>query len=470
MTPSRNRMPERTPDNAIPRFTIDLSLNPADRYVALANRYRPQIQELASLFDDLLLDLGVPMSLHRPINRAARLLLRKVHSPIETAELGGISKTADIPMYLLVSLNLVLDLLMGCTSGAVKSRETGQQTADARMLHFRTLDWTMDPLRSVIVQLDYVESKAATGAQILGSSISYVGFVGVLTGVREGLSLSLNFRAVHDASTKAQQFRFYFHHVLVLLGMRQSVSGLMRSCLFGHERSWAEKPRTLEAILRMVPLKHTTAAYLIFCNGQKSISMEKDFATAITRASDSFIVMTNHDLEEHSSLRGTASPKTHAIPMQELLDESEERRSCVVRKWQAKIRREQRAQAKAVHASKGSVPNEAMSLRSTRSSKRSSNHSDAQKTTEAAHIAASHNEATLAEIEQNMTVTQEELVRWTTSFPTTNECTHFAAIMDPSTGKVTWSERYPHPLDVLSGEEPRLELDRYLRPDSISSR
>jgi hypothetical protein len=455
MPPSRNRSPDRRLGTAIPRFTIDLSLDPEERYVALARQYRPQIQQLTSLFDELLLDLRIPMGLHKTINQAARLMLRKMHSPVETAELRGISKAADIPIYLLVSLNLVLDLLMGCTSGAVKSRETGPAAAEPRMLHFRTLDWVMDPLRSVIVQLDYIESKAATGMRILGSSISYVGFVGVLTGVREGLSVSLNFRAFHDGSTKSQHFRFYFHHVLVVLGLRQSISSLLRSCLFGDDRKWYERPRTLEVIRQLVPTKHTTAAYLIFCNGLKSISMEKDFATAITRESDGFIVTTNHDLEDRPNLDGTSSPLSHAIAMQDLLEDSAERRNSVVRKWQAKIRREQRAQERASSKSARGMPNGGMRSRSTRSGTYSSAHISAedQAQDEVTHTKATSNEVGLTEIEQNITVTKQELVRWTTAYPTTNECTHFAAILDPITGQVAWSERYLEPVHVFSNEE-----------------
>ena len=61
------------------------------------------------------------------------------------------------------------------------------------MLHFRTLDWGMDPLRRVICQLDFTTKPHGP---IFASTITYVGFVGVLTGVRQGLSVSLNFRPV----------------------------------------------------------------------------------------------------------------------------------------------------------------------------------------------------------------------------------------------------------------------------------
>ena len=104
---------------------------------------KPQIQGLTSLFDELLGDLGVGQKYHHSINKAADVLLRRLHSRVETAELKGIAEITGISMYLLVSFNVVLDLLMGCTSGAIKSVEPDQTIHQAKILHFRTLDWGM---------------------------------------------------------------------------------------------------------------------------------------------------------------------------------------------------------------------------------------------------------------------------------------------------------------------------------------
>ena len=111
-------------NTTIPRYTINLSLDPEIRYVALAKQYRPELHRLRSLLDSLLSDFGLPKFLCQTINQVARLLLRKVHSSVETAELRGISNAANVPMYLLVVFNLLLDVITGCTSGAVKSRVT----------------------------------------------------------------------------------------------------------------------------------------------------------------------------------------------------------------------------------------------------------------------------------------------------------------------------------------------------------
>lgn len=77
----------------------------------------------------------------------------------------------------MVAFNTILDLLMGCTSGGAQVQEDGE----VKMLHFRTLDWTMEALRKVIVQFDFIEHP---GGEVIARSITYVGYVGVLTGVR----------------------------------------------------------------------------------------------------------------------------------------------------------------------------------------------------------------------------------------------------------------------------------------------
>lgn len=135
-----------------PRYTIDLSLPPRKRYQHVVADFGPQIATLPVLFDEVVKDLRVNVSVER-VKWLARLLLRRVYNKEENEELRGIQEATGVEMYLLVALNVLLDLFMGCTSGAVKVGE-GKNT---RMLHFRTLDWGMDPLRKVIVHLDFVE-------------------------------------------------------------------------------------------------------------------------------------------------------------------------------------------------------------------------------------------------------------------------------------------------------------------------
>lgn len=408
-----------------PRYTIDLSLKPRDRYRAVAAAYKHQAQDLIGLYDNLLLDFGLSKGLLPTVKRLSRLLLRKLYDPTQTEEIRGVSDETGISMYLLVAFNVVLDLLMGCTSGGVRTLDNNRPFSESKMLHFRTLDWTMNPLRRVVVQLDFINSKSDTPGKVLASSITYVGFVGVLTGVRTDLSMSLNFRAVHDATTRSDNFRFYFHHLLVLLGRRPSIATILRKYLIGdlenpskatskpskdHPIS-SHKPATLANIAKDVPPKHTTAAYLIFCDGKSAISVDKDFRTGKVRGSQNFVATTNHDVAQHDGpqtptliAQQAAMGVSRTMPgFEDLLEDSVERLKCIAGRWEALVKRERQ--------------------------KRKQNGESLTKEEVAAVTA----------------VTREKLIDWVSAWPTTNEETHYAAIMDPTEGKISWALVHPNP-------------------------
>ncbi|TVY73274.1 Acid ceramidase, partial [Lachnellula suecica] len=179
-------------ETQIPRYTIDLALPPHLRYIAVAQDFAPKMRFLTSLFDEILESITSYVFVRRMIKFLAGVFLFRVFSREEMQELKGIAKTTGVEMYLLVALNVLLDTMLGCTSGGVLTAPKGAG-GEARMMHFRTLDWGMDGLREVLVQLDFINSKSEEPEKILASTITYAGFVGVLTGVRPNLSISLNF-------------------------------------------------------------------------------------------------------------------------------------------------------------------------------------------------------------------------------------------------------------------------------------
>ncbi len=142
-----------------PRYTIDLSLPPSRRYRHVAADFRPQTATLPVLFDEIVQENMPNVSISQ-IPWLARLLLRRVYYKEETEELRGISEAIGIELLLLVALNVLLDLFMGCTLGAAKVDDLQGAT---KMLHFRTLDWGMNQLRKVIVHLDFVERPGGEG-------------------------------------------------------------------------------------------------------------------------------------------------------------------------------------------------------------------------------------------------------------------------------------------------------------------
>ena len=375
--------------SGVPRYLIDLSLPPAKRYQQLAADFRSELDSLPALFDDVVRGLQTKLSVSN-FHRVARLLLRRVYDNEQNEELRGIQEITGIEMYLLVAFNVLLDLFMGCTSGGVRVQPPDGAT---KMLHFRTLDWGMDPLRKVVVQLNFVERP---GGPIIATSITYVGFVGVLTGVRTGLSLSLNFRPNHDASSRSANFRFYFHHILVLLGIRPSISSLLRDFLLSSsERSRASRPArpALAWIERQMPSRVTTAAYLIFSDGKRTVIMEKDHRTAIVRSDKNFIAITNHDEAEElaphewSEVQSRAHAALQMTGMEGLIEDSKSRKECAVKMWKKSARPSEDGRA----------------------------------------------------------VKQGKVVRWIQKYPVTNEETHYSVVMDPTEGNVSFSKRYTNP-------------------------
>lgn len=103
---------------------------------------------------------------------------------------------SGVDMYFLVALNVLLDSMLGCTSGGVVTRpksngEENDEGGNSRMMHFRTLDWGMEQLRSILVVLEFVESKSDEPDKVIVRTVTYAGYVGVLTGVRYSILVSM---------------------------------------------------------------------------------------------------------------------------------------------------------------------------------------------------------------------------------------------------------------------------------------
>lgn len=477
-----------------PIHRIDLSLPPSERYVQLAQIYREQLRSLPDIFDEFLLVL--PDKSRVLAKGAARLLLRKLYSDEETEEIKGISKVTGVDLYLLVALNVVMDS-MACTSGAALSQQGND--SQAKMLHFRTLDvGGVDPLRKLVVQLEFVRSPETD--RVLATSITYVGFVGVLTGVREGLSISLNLRPKHDKSSPLRNCRFYANDLLVLLGARQSISSLLRQYLLppapqepsGSASSRLFKGKTskakanpnahahaasLDTISATLPTIPTTAAYLIFCDASRTLLVEKDYRTAATFTSSSFIVATNCDAEttprpsddmSGSSHRDVGVATKGATPnvMEGLFGDSIRRRERMQGFWNEKEKEKEKAIAKresqtasqqsstrGVKRNPESATNPTDKNESTSSGRNRccSNTPDTHKASQQQSRSsgkAKEQENGSGEETTMATAALSEIVQWTSTYPITNELTHFATIMDPLEGRIAWIRRYPHLLRV----------------------
>lgn len=413
-----------------PRFTIDLSLPPEQRYLALCAAFKDEIAELVPLFDEVVGGMLHFLPL-KWLHRFCRLSLRGVYDDEEDAELQGISKATGVSMYLLVCFNVLLDLFMGCSSGGAAVRDGD---GGSKMLHFRTLDWGMPSLRRVVVQLDFVLQKDGS---VFASSITYAGYVGVLTGVREGLSMSLNFRPNRiDNGIFWSDAKYIWHLASVLLGRRRSISSTLRGFLLprSQKAGWLTKTFTMrsseelpgyEGIVKDMggdeatgkrPIT-TTACYFCVCSGKATTVIEKDRVSAKSRSADEFIIVTNTDESPPSSPSpGNNTPAEEKVPsaaagqdnmkttkaneLAEIVGEAKDRQECAFHNWrnlQSSKAREQRL----------------------------------------SHISGD---------DRKRLASVEDVVQLVQKYPTTNECTHFAAVMDPKLGRATWCRRWKEPV------------------------
>lgn len=394
----------------IPVFTIDLSQKPEDRYVHVAESFGTKIAHLPVLFDEVVSVLPGPFS-NKTLHRIARLLLRRIPDQEQMAELRGISKVTGIEMYLLIAFNVLLDLFMGCTSGGVRVHgENGH-----KMLHFRTLDWGMDPLRKVVVQLEFVERP---NGPVIATNVTYAGFVGVLTGVRKDFSVSLNFRGSHNGSdSKYTTARYRFHQLCVLLGFRPSIASLLRHTILPpakKQKGWWDwlfredpsDPSVFRMWMDAIPSIRSTSCYLICSNGEKTYVIEKDRVTGRKRSSEVFISATNHDVgceDDKESQHEIVEDTPDITGMKEMLEES------VERKCELQMRYDLLVAAAKSHHGRG----------------------DSDSRSEAG--------------EDELALSQSQVEELITAYPTINECTHYAVLMDPKANRVAWARRWRRP-------------------------
>ncbi|KAM6524609.1 hypothetical protein FALCPG4_010218 [Fusarium falciforme] len=376
-------------DSDIPTFRIDLARSPEDRYVDVAATFGPRIRTLGHVFDELLESMLGSKWLARIAKFLARVFLRRVHDEEETREIRGFAKVARCDLFLVVALNVFLDVMMGCTAGCVKIK--GKQVQDERLMHFRTLDWGLDPLRDLVVVLEYVDSSKDPD-HVIATSITYAGFMGVLTGVKENLSLSLNYRPLHLCDNS----HLKKHQLLVILGFRPSVSSILRHTLFNQQKT--ETASSLVENAKQLASVRSAPCYLTLCDGNHAVVIEKDLLTGRLRENDRFIVQTNHDSCDATRC-GTELRSEPVTPHPELwLRDSNDRMDVISDKW--------------------------------------SDHCSTE--------ASSDDEAVVVD-DNKSSVKQETLREWMMDKRISNGFTHFACIMDPATGRVPWLRRGPAP-------------------------
>ncbi|OHE92556.1 hypothetical protein CORC01_12135 [Colletotrichum orchidophilum] len=419
----------------IPIYKIDMAMPAGERFTRLAKDFAPKIRRASPLFDEVV-EMLFGKSLAGIAKFTSRFALRKVFDPEQTKEIKSIAAAAGIPSHLLVSLNVFLDMMLGCTSGAafvkVGSKDQAGDNGPDRLLHFRTLEWGMDILRELLVIIEYVDTSTGSN-EVITRSVTYAGFVGSLTGVRKGLSVSLNFRPVHECGTSS----LLKHQLMVLLGLRESIPSMLRRILL-NENIPTKKPKvhdskvinphdngeklaSITSIAKKLASVPASPCYLTLCDGEQVMNVLKDLHSGKIKTSNLFQIQCNHDPDHdhccgHKTTRRDANPAQAKIMGSEVwLEESEERQHALHEKWIDHIRAITR---------------------------------DADATWKARQNGICQDIEIEAEVDDPIEmpgIGEAKLREWVSTYPTTNESTHFMCIMDSLTGEIRWISRGPEP-------------------------
>ncbi|KAK1622253.1 beta subunit of N-acylethanolamine-hydrolyzing acid amidase-domain-containing protein [Colletotrichum phormii] len=420
------------PDN-IPIYKIDMAKPAGERYIELAKDLAPQIRRVSPLLDEVIEAIFAPGALSSFAKFTSRATLRKVFDPEQTKEIKSIAKVAGIPTHRLMALNTFLDLMLGCTSGAALVRGDSKNHAGDRgpdrLLHFRTLEWGMDVLRDILVIIEYVNTSNGSN-EVIARSVTYAGFVGMLTGVRKGLSVSLNFRPGHECGYGC----LIKHQLAVLFGLRESVPSMLRRIILNENISTknanaydtkvpnplenSEKPTFITSIAKKIASFNASPCYLTLCDGKQVVNILKDLHDGKIKTSNLFQIQCNHD-PDHRRCCGRLAVRHGADPVQAKpmeseawIEESGERQNAFHEKWIEHIR----AITNGIDITWA---------------KQNSCCTDLELDAEASKS---------GEIPG---IDEAKLREWVATYPTTNEATHFMCIMDPLTGGIHWISRGP---------------------------
>lgn len=152
----------------------------------------------------------------------------------------------------------------------------------------------------------------------------------VATSFRKGLSISLNYRARINSTSSTTRHRV--HQLLLLMGLRRSVSSHLRKILLH-----PAKPPSLISVQNIITKLTISPCFLTFCTPSNVLVIEKDLHTAYSRSSSEFLAVTNHDqtMETWTKDQWEETLYRENIPEagREILDDSIERKRAMATLW-----------------------------------------------------------------------------------------------------------------------------------------
>ena len=173
---------------APPEFIINLDQPPEKRWAHVVDWGIQPLRGIISKLHSPNYDYFWDNELMRSVER------RFSFSNEQYAEMQGISNHSGIPFHKILDYNLVLNSQFGCTSG------TAPLIHSNKLMHFRVLDPT-NAMPHLLIQAHFVRRD-----ELVASAIMHLGHVAIITGVRQGLSLSINTKYDYSSYRGTEKF------------------------------------------------------------------------------------------------------------------------------------------------------------------------------------------------------------------------------------------------------------------------
>jgi|SRR3989338_817406 len=170
----------------IPRFIINLEDNPKERWKEVIEVYKEKIPKVISWMDEFLKGMVGEYMVGITKNLANNIIEKAINMNCMcySDDIRAISELSGIKMGLIGLMQITYELFACCTTLIAENKE-------GKPIMIRTMDWEMDILKEMTIELDFRNSNGKT----LFLATSWAGYVGILTGMKpKKYAVAINFR------------------------------------------------------------------------------------------------------------------------------------------------------------------------------------------------------------------------------------------------------------------------------------
>lgn len=160
---------------SVKRYKINLDLSPEKRWEEVINDNQEALLQALESCDEMIGNSWFVNSLFWALNKLGLVLYCR--------EIEGIANQIGVSAGKIASLQLMYEASTACTSIVTQGK-------DGVPVHIRTMDWEMEFLTPLTVEVDFYQNdeKVFTGT-------TWPGYVGILTGMKpNGYTVSINYR------------------------------------------------------------------------------------------------------------------------------------------------------------------------------------------------------------------------------------------------------------------------------------